>query len=202
MTRNGKVLAGAATILILGSAAAVAHRYGAGHADHHRGWRGAPGIMGLAGPLCRGNAAEKADLMLVRLEHRLQPTDAQKAAFEDLKTAVKSAAGKVAAACPVKAPAATEGSGDQVAAPKDITARLAETEAQLTAALEGVKVVRPAAEKLYASLDDAQKKAISEFGMGRHAMHGRHGKWEHHDRHGGRADGGGRGMSRDDGPAE
>jgi hypothetical protein len=202
MTRNGKILAGAAAILTLGSAAAVAHRYAGGHQGHHHGWRGAPGIMGLAGPLCHGNAAEKADLMMVRLEYKLKPTDAQKPAFEDLKTAVKSAAGKVAAACPAKSSAGAAGSEDQVAAPNDITARLAEAEAQLTATLEGLKTVRPAAEKFYAALDNAQKKAISEFGMGRHSkgFH-KHGKWERFGRDSEDADGPadpGRGSSSDE----
>ena len=206
MTRNGKILAGAAAILTLGSAAAVAHRYAGGHQGHHHGWGGPPGIMGLAGPLCHGNADEKADLMMVRLEYRLKPTDAQKPAFEDLKTAVKSAAGKVAAACPAKSQAGAAGSQDQVAAPKDITARLAAAEAQLAASLEGVKTVRPAAEKLYASLDDAQKKAISEFGMGRPAkgFH-KHGKWERFGRDNGDADrpgDPGRGTSRDEPSSE
>jgi hypothetical protein len=208
MTRNGKVLAGAAAVLALGSAAALAHRYGGGHPGQHHGWRGAPGILGLAGPLCRGNATEKADLMLVRLEYRLKPTDAQKPAFDELKSAVKSAAGKVAAACPAKSQPTASDAKDQGPATRDITARLADAEAQLTAALDGLKTVRPAAEKLYASLDEAQKKAVSEFGMGGHAKGGRHhGRPEHHGRSGpqgrdgwnGEPDTGGRGAPRDDG---
>lgn len=202
MTRNGKILAGAAVILTLGSAAAVAHRHGGWHHKGPHGWGGPLGMMNLSGPLCRGNAAEKADLMMVRLEYRVKPTDAQKPAFDDLKSAVKSAAAKVAAACPAKPePAAGP---DAKPAPKDITARLADTEAQLTAALEGVKTIRPAAEKLYASLDDAQKKAVSEMGMGKHHKWGKH----HHrwnDRggdRGGPGDGPGRGPAPDDGTPE
>ncbi len=100
MKRNGKILAGAAVILTLGSAAAVAHRHGGWHHKGPHGWGGPMGMMGIGGPLCRGNAAERADLMLVKLEYKVKPTDAQKPAFDDLKTAVKSAAAKVAAACP------------------------------------------------------------------------------------------------------
>ncbi len=72
--------------------------------------------------------------------------------------------------------------------------------------LEGVKIVRPAAEKLYATLDDAQKKAVAEIGMGHR------GKWgRHHDRSERRGrDGGpdgerggpGRGPAPDDGTPE
>jgi hypothetical protein len=194
MTRNGKILAGAAAILTLGSAAAVAHRHNEWRQMGPHGWGGPHGMMGLAGPLCRGNPAEKADLMMVRLEYRVNPTAAQKPAFDELKSAVKTAATKIAAACPPKPETTAQSDGKP--APRDITTRLADTEAQLAAALEGVKIVRPAAEKLYASLDDAQKKAVSEIGMGR-------GKWgPHHDRwekRGGDRDGSGRGPAPDDG---
>jgi hypothetical protein len=120
--------------------------------------------------------SEKADLMMVRLEYRVKPTEAQKPAFEDLRTAARSAAQKIAAACPAKPdPAAEADKGKDGKPPrKEITARLAETEAQLTAALEGLKIVRPAAEKLYATLDDAQKKAVAEMGMGKRGKWGRH----------------------------
>jgi hypothetical protein len=201
MTRNGKILAGAAVLLTLGSAAAVAHRHGGGW--HHKGPHG---MMGLAGPLCRGNAAEKADLMMVRLQYKLNPTDAQKPAFEELKTAMKSAAEKVAAACPPKPERAKDAGDGERPARKDITARLADTEAQLAAALEGVKIVRPAAEKLYATLDDAQKKAVSEIGKGKRGKWGRHHeRWEKRGRDGGPGEergGPGRGPAPDDGTPE
>jgi hypothetical protein len=206
MTRNGKILAGAAVILTLGSAAAIAHRHGGGHHKGHHGWGGPHGMMGLAGPLCRGNAAEKADLMMVRLQYKVNPTDAQKPAFEELKTAVKSAAEKVAAACPPKPEPAADGAKPERPAPKEITARLADTEAQLAAALEGVKIVRPAAEKLYATLDDAQKKAVSEIGMGKRGKWGKHHeRWEKRGRDGGpdgERGGPGGGPAGDDGTPE
>jgi hypothetical protein len=201
MTRNGKILAGAAVVLALGSAAAVAHRGGDWHHKGPPGWGGPYGMIGLGGgPLCRGNPAEKADLMMVRLEYKVKPTDAQKPAFEELKTAVKSAATKVAAACPAKPDRSAEPGADAKPAPKDITARLADTEAQLTAALDGIKTIRPAAEKFYASLDDAQKQAVSEIGRGKG------GKWGHHhhrwEQRGDRGGPEGGPPSRDDGTQE
>ena len=202
MTRKGKILAGAAVILTLGSAAAVAHRHGGWHHKGHHGWGSHHGMMGLAGPLCRGNAAEKADLMMVRLQYKVNPTDAQKPAFDELKAAVKSAAEKVAATCPPKPERAADGAKPERPAPKEITARLADTEAQLTAVLEGVKVIRPAAEKLYATLDDAQKKAVSEIGMGKRGKWGKHHeRWEERGRDGERS-GPGRGGPPDDGSPE
>jgi hypothetical protein len=159
-------------------------------------------MMTLAGPLCRGNPAEKADLMMVRLQYKLNPTDAQKPAFDELKSAVKTAAMKVAAACPPKPEPMAD--ADKKPAAKDITARLADTEAQLAAALEGMRIVRPAAEKLYASLDDAQKKAVSEIGMSKRGKWGRHhDRWEKRDGdRDGPGRGPGRGQSPDDGTPE
>lgn len=185
MTRKGKVFAGAAVLLALGSAAAVAHRHGGWHHRGHHGWGGLQ--MGGSGPIgrvCRGDLAEKADHMLVRIEHRVKPTDAQKPAFEELKTAMKSAAAKVEASCPTP-PARTAEGSDQKPSRKEITARLAETEVQLAAVLDGLKIVRPAAEKFYASLDDAQKEAVSFMGRGKHGKWGMH----HHRRGEGRGPG-------------
>ena len=165
------------------------------------------GMLGLVGPLCRGNAAEKADLMMVRLQYKINPTEAQTPAFDELKTAVKSAAEKVAATCPQKPDRTAAGGDDKSEKPgrKPITERLADTEARLTAMLEGVKTIRPAAEKLYASLDDAQKAAVSDMGRGKGGKWGRHHKrW---DRDGGRGPDGerggpGRGPAPDDGTPE
>lgn len=200
MPRNAKVLAAAAVVLTLGSVAALAHRHGGWNHEHRHGWRGAPGILGLTGPICRGNPAEMADLMMVRLEYRVKPTEAQNPAFQDLKTAVKSAADIVAAACPAKANQSAEGEEEQPAPRKDVMARLADSETQLTAALEGLRIVRPAVEKLYASLDEAQKTAVSEFRFARHAKwHRQHGRSGHRGRDGER---GGRPEPRGHGSAD
>lgn len=195
MNRNAKILTGVAVALALGSAAAVANRHGGWHHRGHHGW-GGPGLMGFAGPLCHGNAAEKADLMLVRLEYRVKPTDAQKPAFEELRTAVRTAAQKVAAACPAKPAPPAPGSTDAKPPRKEITARLADMETQLAAALDGIKTIRPAAEKLYGTLDDAQKTAVSEMGMRGHGKWGR----PHHRGPGHPGDGRGPGRGPGSGP--
>jgi hypothetical protein len=172
MTRNGKIaLAVAAVALTIGAAGAIAKRHnhwGHGHHGHHMG-------MGFGGPLaavCRGDASEMADHMLVRVEHRVKPTDAQKLVFEELKTTVKSAAGKVAAACPPEPSPAADGKPVR----KAPTERLADTEAGLTAALDAVRMVRPVADKFYASLTEEQKTTLSEMGprgkRGRDEWHG------------------------------
>lgn len=196
MTRNGKIFAGlaAAGVLLAGSAAAIANRHGGWHHRGHHGMGGA--MMGLpfGGRVCSGNLAEKVDYMAVRIEHRVKPTDAQKPAFEELKTAMKAAAGKVAAACPAQPAAMADGQGPAgKPAAKELPARLAETETQLAAALDAVRTVRPVAEKFYASLDEAQKKAVSEMGRGGGRKWGHHHRWNRDDRGPGRGDDRGRG---------
>jgi hypothetical protein len=114
-----------------------------------------------------------ADHLLVRIEHKVKPTEAQKPAFEELKTAIKAAAGKVQQACPAQS--AQTAPGDQSAAPANPLERLANAETMTAATLEAIKTVRPAAEKFYATLDDGQKKKLSErWGKWRHGGWGRY----------------------------
>jgi hypothetical protein len=116
---------------------------------------------GMMGGICSGRAAEMADHMLVGLQYKVNPTDAQKPAFEELKTAAKAAAAKAQAGCPAKP---QETAGGPPPARKSPTERLALMETALTAQLDAIKTVRPAAEKFYASLSDEQKKAVTEMG--------------------------------------
>jgi hypothetical protein len=168
MTRKGKFILAGVTAATFGLAAAgaIAARGDWQHFGKH-GHRGGS-MMGMAGlglgigsplhRLCRGDAGEMADHMLVRIEHKIKPTDAQKGAFEDYKTATRAAAQKIEAACPSKtADAAKPEDGSQKRPRLTPVERLAQTQAGLEASLEAVKIVRPAAEKFYASLDDAQK---------------------------------------------
>jgi hypothetical protein len=173
MTRNGKlVFAGlAAAALGLATAGAVAYGdwgHGRGGWRHHGGGMGFMGLGGFGGPfarLCRGNSAEMADHLLVRIEHRVKPTDAQKGAFEELKTATRAAAAKIAAAC--QKDAAADAAKDGAPRPLSPLERLDRAEAQLAASIEAIKTVRPAAEKFYAALDDTQKAKLTER-RGRH----------------------------------
>lgn len=168
MTRKGKyILAGVAAATVgLVAAGAMAQRghYWEGHKGRHFG-HGGMGVMGLAfgGPnyrICRGDAAEMADHMLVRVEHRVKPTDEQKASFEEFKIAARSAATKLHEACP-KRPEATD-SGERQK--RTAIERLAQTQTGLEASLDALKVFRPAAEKFYASLTDDQKAKLDRGG--------------------------------------
>ena len=95
MTRKGKFalggLAAAAVGLVDAGALAERGHYWDGHKGHksrhfgHHG--GGAGVMGLAfgGPnyrICRGDVAEKTDLMLVRIDHLVKPTDEENCAFD------------------------------------------------------------------------------------------------------------------------
>ena len=194
MTRNTKYLMGgiALAALAAGGIAASAHRGEGGWGHHHGG-----GKMGMMGAICGGNAAEMADHMLVRLEYKVKPTDAQKPAFEELKAAAKAAAAKAKAGCPAEPVRAADGAKP---APKAPTEKLAMMEAKLAAELDAVRAVRPAADKFYATLSDDQKKALTEREGGK-------GGWQHRDEQGGDDRGGdggrghhGRGGERGDAP--
>ena len=176
------LLAGVAVLTVAAGGVAIARhgQHGFGHHGwrHHGGQMGPMGFFGPGGRFCGKDSAEMADHMLVRLEHKIKPTEAQKPAFEDLKTAVKTAADKVQQACP--AGAAQTAPGEQPATAQSPIERLAAAETMTAATLDAIKTVRPAAEKLYASLDDGQKKALSErWGKGRQG-----GGWRKHRDHG------------------
>ncbi|MBX9925869.1 MAG: Spy/CpxP family protein refolding chaperone, partial [Hyphomicrobiaceae bacterium] len=147
-----------------GVAAASAHRGGWGHGGygmHGGGRHGGDGFGLMAGPVCNGRGAEIADMMAVRLEHRLKTTDAQKPALEELKAALKAGAAKAEASCPKRPERAADGTRPpRPTAPE----RLANLEAGLAARLEAVRTVRPAADKFYATLSDDQKQILAAHG--------------------------------------
>jgi histone H3/H4 len=178
MTRNGMFILAGVTALGLGLAAAgaVAHRGDWGHhgwgGRHYGGSMGFMNFGGFGGPmgrLCRGDTGEMADHMLVRIDHKVKPTEVQKGAFEELKAAAKSAAEKIKAGCPKDLADDTAKGGERpLLSPVE---RLARAQTQLEASLDAVKTVRPAAEKFYASLTDEQKTKLTER-SGRSWKHG------------------------------
>lgn len=159
-------IAAAAVGLVAAGAMAQRAHYWEGHKGRHFGHGGA-GLMnlGFGGPnfrVCRGDTAEMADHLLVRVEHRVNPTDDQKTAFDEFKTATRSAAEKLREACPKRPEPTADGERPQ----RNAIERLAQTQAGLEASLEAMKVFRPAAEKFYASLSDEQKAKIDRHGRG------------------------------------
>jgi len=168
MTRKGKfILAGVVTATVgLAAAGAIAQRGPwDGHKGHHFGHRGGAGILGLGfgapqGRFCRGDGAEMADIMLVRLEHRINPTDDQKAAFDEFKAATRTATETLREGCPKK----PEPTADGKMPAQSPVERLAQVQVGLEASLEALKSYRPAAEKFYATLTDEQKSKLERRG--------------------------------------
>ena len=112
-----------------------------------------PGMMGgmMGGGMCNPSAAGLAEWRVEAIERTVRPTDTQRAALEELKTASMKAAETIASACPRDLPTTP-------------TARLELMEQRLDAMLQGVKTVRPAFEAFYMTLTDDQKRALNRIG--------------------------------------
>ena len=165
MTRNRKFIVAGVALVAMGLAAAGAFAERGGPWGHH-GWDHHGGLMGpmaFGGPMggfCRGDGTEMADHFLVHIEHKVKPTDAQKAAYEELKSATRAAAEKMKAGCPQVASADVPKDGAKPA--QSPIEQLDRAQARLEASLDAIKTVRPAAEKFYTSLSDEQKAALTE----------------------------------------
>lgn len=112
-----------------------------------------PGMMGMGGFgfSCNPRSAGMAEWRADRLEAVLKPNDAQKAKLADLKSASGKAAEAIAAACVTEAP-------------KTPTERFTLMEKRLDAMQQAIKIVRPAFEAFYSSLDDKQKATLESAG--------------------------------------
>lgn len=169
MTPKGKYmlagLAAAAVGLVAAGAMAERGHYWQGNKGGRHFGGGNMGFMGLSfgAPnyrICRGEAGEMTDHLLVRIEHRVKPTDEQKGAFDEFKSATRVAAEKLREACP-KRPEQAEDGKRQRRTPIE---RLALTQTGLETSLEALKQFRPAAEKFYAQLSDEQKSKLDRGG--------------------------------------
>jgi len=149
MNRKSKLLIGGlvAAVLGVGTTFAVAQYRMGLHA-----YGGMREGMGFRLGLFCGDGSH-VDRMLERLEERVKPTEAQQGVFADFRTAAKTAADKVKASCPIERP-------------RNVPERLAMAEKRAEAALDALRTVRPAADKLYAALSDEQKAEMN--GLRRH----------------------------------
>src|ERR1700682_782626 len=154
MDKKSKLLiAGLGVVVLVTGATFAAAQYG-------MGWRGGHGMRGEGRSFQMSmfcGDGSRVDRMLERLEEQVKPTEAQKATFAEFKAAAKTAADKVKGACPVEAA-------------RNVSERFGMAEKRLEAALDAVRTVRPAADKLYASLSDEQKATVNGMrgGRGRH----------------------------------
>jgi len=149
MKRKSKFLIGGVLVAVLGVGTTFAI------AQYRVGFHGHGGMSdGMSfrlGQFC-GDGSH-IDRMLERLEDRVKPTEAQKAVFADFRTAARTAADKVRGSCPIERP-------------RNVPERLAMAEKRAEAALDALRTVRPAADKLYAALSDEQKAEMN--GLRRH----------------------------------
>jgi hypothetical protein len=119
-----------------------------------------PGMMGrqgldddqdITGPRgdsgsCEARVARAAQLRLDRIERFVRPTDAQRAAVDQLRAASTRAVDLLRSACPNQRPLSPP-------------ARMAAAEKWLEARLQAVKTLRPALDAFYQTLSDEQKMA-------------------------------------------
>ena len=120
------------------------------------GWGGGAGGMGA---VCDPRGAGLAEWRMERVERLITPTEAQRAALERFTNRLDRTAEIVAAACPREFP-------------ESATARLELMEKRLDSMQQAIKIVRPAFEAFYATLNDEQKARINTSGPRRWGWHG------------------------------
>ncbi len=157
MTFGKKTLLAGTIVAALAGGGAFAFAAGAPHYDHMMG------RMQDHQEFCKGSGPMGAP-MVERLEKAIKPTDAQKPELDALKAALTKAQEGLKSTCP------KDGEVADLSPP----GRLASMEKHLTAMLEAVKTIRPAADALYAKLDDKQRDALRwamPFGEGHRGGH-------------------------------
>lgn len=94
--------------------------------------------------ICSQQAGSFIDLPVQRIEQVVQPTEQQRSTFDDLKKATRNAVDQLRSSCPS-------------AVPLSPVARFDMAATRLTAMANAIKLIRPALESFYASLNDEQK---------------------------------------------
>jgi len=116
---------------------------------------GAPGGSGAAQRTSQTPQSQCGENVMAwpadRIDHVVQPTDAQRPKLEALQTAAGEAADAIKAACPSELPGTPP-------------ARLAAEAKRLQAMLQAVKTIRPPLDDFYSSLSDDQKARFNTMG--------------------------------------
>lgn len=112
-----------------------------------------PGMMGPGNFhfSCNPRAAGLAEWRINRIEAAVKPNEAQKARLSELRAASLKAAETIASACTGSMPAKS-------------TERLVLMEKRLDAMQQAIKIVRPAFEAFYASLESEQQAKLDTIG--------------------------------------
>ncbi|GGH11434.1 hypothetical protein GCM10007036_08480 [Alsobacter metallidurans] len=163
-TKRAKwILGGVAAIAAAGAlTAAYAQERGP-----HGGMMGmGPGMGRMMGERLCTAKEPVAPRIADRIESTVRITDAQKGEFENLRKALADGEAKLKAGCPT----------DAERADRTPPGRLALAEKGMAAGLDAIRTVRPAADALYAKLDDKQRDRLRWMGPGRREGGG-HGHW-------------------------
>jgi LTXXQ motif family protein len=120
-----------------------------------------PGMWGgrFDGP-CDPRVAGMAEWRIEEIERVVQPTEAQRGALADLRSASAKAAEALKTACPREIP-------------RTSAQRMAFMEKRMEAMLEAIRTVRPAFEAFYAAISDEQKARLDAVGPRRWGWHWR-----------------------------
>jgi hypothetical protein len=112
-----------------------------------------PGMMGgrSFGFLCNPRMAGFAEWRISQVETAIKPNEAQRSRLDELKAVSVRAAEIIAKDCPTTFPTKA-------------TERLALAEQRLDAMQQAIKIVRPAFQAFYDSLDDKQKATLDASG--------------------------------------
>ena len=110
-----------------------------------RGSSGGPDRLAL---LCGEDSREIAGLPIDLIAQTIEPTEAQRAALDELANASVTSAQKIKAACPTSIALTASG-------------RLASMQQRIEAMIAGVATVQPSLEKLYGLLNDEQKARLN-----------------------------------------
>ena len=113
--------------------------------------RGSSSGRSVGADLCAGQTAGLTDWPIERIAQTVEPDDAQRAALDELKDATAQALDILKVSCPT-------------ALPSTPTGRLEAMRQRLAAMLQAVRMVRPAVEKFYQSLNDEQKARLNALG--------------------------------------
>jgi LTXXQ motif family protein len=105
----------------------------------------------ISADLCSGQTAGLTDWPVERIAQTIEPNDAQRAALDELRGATAKALDVLKAACPTDLPSTPTG-------------RIEAMHERLAAMLQAVRIIRPAMEKLYQSLNDEQKARFNSLG--------------------------------------
>jgi hypothetical protein len=114
-----------------------------------------PGTLGIGGMrrLCDPRSVGLTQWRVTWIERVIQPTAAQQKPLDDLKAASTRAIELFAASCPRRAPRL-----------QSADAQLTMMEKRLDTAVQAIRVVRPAFDAFYTSLDPGQKAKVDELG--------------------------------------